>query len=74
MWLYLAQSVLYQAYVSQSSAHGDVHVALASSQDKMAADVVSLFAARDLKPKTLLLLPFNMPLVCVAQNIAQTAL
>ena len=62
MWDYLAQSVLYQAYVSQSSAHGAVHVALASSQEKK-ADVVSLFAARDLKPKTLLLLPFNMPLV-----------
>ena len=63
MWVHVAQSVLYQAYVSQSSAHGEVHVSMVSSQDGKGPDVLSLFAAKDLKPKTLLLLPFNMPLV-----------
>ena len=63
MWVHVAQSVLYQTYVSQSSAHGDVHVAMAPSQDGTGTDVVSLFAARDLKPRTLVLLPFNVPLV-----------
>ena len=36
---------------------------MAPSQDGTGPDVVSLFAAKDLKPRTLLLLPFNMPLV-----------
>ena len=63
MWLHVAQSVLYQTFVSQSSAYGEVHVAMASSQGGTRTDVVSLFAAKDLKPRTLLLLPFNMPLV-----------
>ena len=63
MWVHVAQSVLYHAYVSQSSAHGDVHVAMASSQDGTETDVVSMFAAKDLRPRTLVLLPFNMPLV-----------
>ena len=70
MWVHMAQSVLYQAYLSQSSAHFDVHVALVSNQAEGAADLVSnqddkvcLFAARDLKPRSLLRLPFNQPLV-----------
>jgi len=63
MWTHVAQSALYQAYVSQSSAHGELHMAMAPSQDGTGPDMVSLFAAKDLKPRTLLLLPFNMPLV-----------
>ena len=63
MWVHVAQSVLYQTYVSQSSAHAEVHVAMASSQGGTGTDVVSLFAARDLKPRALVLLPFNIPLV-----------
>ena len=65
MWVHMAQSVLYHTYLSQSSAHGDVHVALVSNQEEGAAgqDKVCLFAARDHKPRSLLLLPFNQPLV-----------
>ena len=65
MWTHMAQSVLYQTYLSQSSAHGDVHVALFSSHAEAPSheDKVCLFAAKDLKPRTLLLLPFNQPLV-----------
>ena len=32
MWVHVAQSVLYQTYVSQNTEHGDVHVTMASSQ------------------------------------------
>ena len=46
---------------------------MASSQDQKAADVVSLFAAKDLKPKTLLLLPFNMPLVSGTEKMPSGA-
>ena len=68
MWADVAQSVLYQAYVSQSSAHGDVHISVASSQDGTGSDVVSMHAARDHKPRTLVLLPFNVPLVAGSET------
>ena len=61
MWIHIVQTALYQIFMTQSAGHSDVHVAVISDEEQ-GSQAVRLFAAKDHKPRTLLLLPWNMPL------------
>ena len=55
----IAQTVLYQVYVHQSSAQNDLRVTATPEEDVAAEGPLRICAAREFKARTLFLLPFN---------------
>ena len=62
MWMNLALTTLYQAYVAQSAAHSDLRVTATPDADTKTDGHWRLYAVRDFKAKTLVLLPWNSQL------------
>lgn len=63
MWMQLTQTTLYQLYVSQSAAHNDLRVTITPTEAVAMDGIVRVYAARDFKPKTLVLLPFSTSII-----------
>ena len=60
MWLHIAQTALYQVYVGQSAWQQDLLVVATPNEAVDAEGPVRIYAAKDHKPDTIILLPWNM--------------
>ena len=63
LWLHLALATLYQVYVSQSAAHSDLRLVATPADCSASEGLVRVYAQRDFKTRTLVLLPFSSNVV-----------
>jgi hypothetical protein len=68
MWSHIAQTTLYQTYVSQSAGHQDVRVVNTPENKITVEGPWRLHAVHDFKPRTLFLLPWNATLITDAPS------
>ena len=64
----MAQTVLYQVYAGQSAAQNDLLVTATPDEAVDAEGPVRIYAAREFKAETVLLLPYNATLVGAGQR------
>ena len=63
MWMHMALTTLYQIYVGQCAAHNDLRVTATPEEHTKTDGPWRIFAVREMKAKTLLLVPWNAQLV-----------